>query len=40
MCQCGYSFRIESELAYWHIDTLAHWHIINIILSDRELGYT
>lgn len=22
MCQCGYSFRIESELAYWHIGTL------------------
>ena len=25
MCQCGYSFRIESELAYWHIEQLAHY---------------
>lgn len=40
MCQCANVDTLSVLNRNWHIGTLNNWHIINIILSDRELGYT
>ena len=40
MCQCANVDTLSVLNRNWHIGTLNNWHIINLILSDRELGYT
>ena len=40
MCQCANVDTLSVLNRNLHIGTLNNWHIINIILSDRELGYT